>query len=67
MQIHWKEEETGGNALLCAAGDNCVEASSKVKEDDPVCPMCKKIAHATCIAADDVKEGCLMCFVDDEE
>ena len=64
--VERKRPVDNNKALLCAAGDNCVEASNTVNKDDPVCPMCKKTAHASCIAADDVKEGCLMCFVDDE-
>jgi hypothetical protein len=57
------DQDHNGNVMLCAAGDNCAEASSKVNKNDPVCPLCKKIAHAICIGVDYVKEGCLMCFI----
>jgi hypothetical protein len=61
-----EQDHNGDVMLVCAAGDNCVEAFRKVNKNDPVCPICKNIAHAICIAADDVKEGCLMCFVDED-
>jgi hypothetical protein len=53
--------------MLCAAGDICVNAPSTVLDSDLVCPMCNKITHAICIAADDEKEGCMTaCYVDEE-
>jgi hypothetical protein len=61
-----KRPAIGDGRLLCAAGEVCVNIPRAVTEKDSVCPMCNKIAHAICIAAEDEKEGCMACFVDEE-
>jgi hypothetical protein len=62
-----KRPAIGSGHMLCAAGDHvCVYIPRKVTDSDPVCPMCKKIAHAICIMVDNEKEGCMACYVDEE-